>query len=147
MTRRQPEAAEQRAIVQLLRVVGCQAWTLGTHRRRGDYQGTNQSPGLPDVLAFLPKGGGLLCVEVKAKGGRLRPEQETYRNACLACEAPWQVHHVVGGQDAVIAYLIGVGLLHAHQVPYYRQPLTLMPDQQDAQDETDAFRARGGRAR
>ena len=122
MTRRQPEAAEQHAIVQLLCTVGCQVWTLGTHRRRGDYHGTMQSPGLPDLLAFLPRAGGLLCIEVKAKGGRLRPEQETFRNACLACEAPWQVHHVVGGLDAVIAYLIALGLLKPEQVAAYRLP-------------------------
>ena len=122
MTRRQPEAAEQHAIVQLLCTVGCQVWTLGTHRRRGDYHGTMQSPGLPDLLAFLPRAGGLLCIEVKAKGGRLRPEQEVFRNACLACEAPWQVHHVVGGLDAVIAYLIALGLLKPEQVAAYRLP-------------------------
>lgn len=120
--RRQPEAAEQRAIVQLLRTIGCLVWPIGTHRRRGEYQGTMMAPGLPDILAHLPRGMGLLCVEVKAKGGRLRPEQEVFRNACLACEAPWQVHHVVGGLDAVIAYLIELGLLRPDQVAHYRVP-------------------------
>ena len=143
MTPRHPEALEQRAIVQLLHTVGCQVWVLGTTRRRGDHPGTMQSPGLPDLLAFLPRGMGLLCIEVKAKGGRLRPEQETFRNATLACAAPWQVHHVVGGLDAVIGYLMSLGLLKAQDVAHYRVPLT--PTQQDAQDETDAFRARGCR--
>jgi hypothetical protein len=147
MTRRQPEAAEQHAIVQLLCTVGCQVWTLGTHRRRGDYHGTMQSPGLPDLLAFLPRAGGLLCIEVKAKGGRLRPEQETFRNACLACEAPHLVHHVVGGLDGVIAYLMSLGLLQAQDVAHYRTPSPRTPGQRDAQDEADAHRARGGRAR
>jgi hypothetical protein len=141
MTRRQPERLEQRAIVQLLCALGCPVWTLGTHRRRGDYHGTMQSPGLPDLLAFLPLDTGLLCIEVKAKGGRLRPEQEVFRNACLACESPWQVHHVVGGLDTVIGYLMSLGLLKAQDVAHYRVPLT--PAQQDAQDETDAYRARG----
>ena len=120
MTRRQPEAAEQRAIVQLLCALGCPVWTLGTHRRHGDYHGTMQSPSLPDLLAFLPRGMGLLCIEVKAKGGRLRPEQEVFRNATLACAAPWQVHHVVGGLDAVIGYLMSLGLLKAQDVAHYR---------------------------
>jgi hypothetical protein len=143
MTRRQPERYAQGAIVQLLRTVGCQAWTLGTTRRRGDHHGTMQTPGLPDLLAFLPRGLGLLCIEVKAPKGRLRPEQEVFRNAALACEAPYMVHHVVGGLDAVIAYLISLGLLQAQNVPHYRVPLA--HQHEDAQDETDAFRARGCR--
>ena len=120
MTRRQPERYAQGAIVQLLRTVGCQVWTLGTTRRRGEHHGTMQSPGLPDLLAFLPRGMGLLCLEVKAKGGRLRPEQEVFRNATLACAAPWQVHHVVGGLDTVIGYLMSLGLLKAQDVAHYR---------------------------
>lgn len=125
--RRQPERAEQRAIVRLLSLCGCQVWPIGTTRRHGDYHGTMQAPGLPDLLAFLPRGGGLLCVEVKAEGGRLRHDQVRFRTACLDCEAPFLVHHVVGGQDAVIAYLLELGLLRAHQVPYYRQPVESAP--------------------
>ena len=75
--RRQPEGHAQRAIVQLLSHVGCLVWTLGTTRRRGDYHGTCQSPGLPDLIAHLPNGGGVLFVEVKAKGGRLRPSRKS----------------------------------------------------------------------
>jgi hypothetical protein len=48
------ERAEQSHIVQLLRTVGGQVYVLGTTRRRGDYAGTMQTPGLPDLLAFLP---------------------------------------------------------------------------------------------
>jgi hypothetical protein len=118
--RRQPERAEQRAIVQLLAHVGCRTWTLGTTRRRGDYHGTNQSPGLPDIIAHLPDGGGVLFVEVKAPGGRLRPEQRDFRELCLLCRSPFGVHHVVGGLDAVIAYLVRLGLLKAEQVAHYR---------------------------
>jgi hypothetical protein len=114
--RRQPERAIQAHVAALLRHVGADVYVLGTTRRRGDYHGTMQTPGLPDLLAFLPRGGGLLAVECKAPGGRLRPEQETFRTACLACEAPFLTHHVVGGLDAVIAYLIDLGLLRADQV-------------------------------
>jgi len=120
MTRRQPERYAQGAIVQLLRTVGCQVWTLGTTRRRGDHPGTMQTPGLPDLLVHLPRGGGLLCIEVKSPKGRLRPEQEVFRNATLACESPWQVHHVVGGLDTVIGYLMSLGLLKAQDVAHYR---------------------------
>jgi hypothetical protein len=120
--RRQPERQEQQAIVKLLRLIGAETWVTGTHRRKGEYQGTMMTPGLPDVFSFLPRGLGLLCIEVKSATGRLRPEQIVFRDACLACEAPYRVHHVTGGQDAVIAYLLALGLLAHHQVPYYRQP-------------------------
>lgn len=83
--RRQPERAIQAHVVRLLRHVGCTVWVLGTTRRRGDYHGTMQTAGLPDVIAFLPRAGGVLFVEVKAPGGRLRPEQAQFRACCL----PW----------------------------------------------------------
>lgn len=118
--RRQPERQEQRAIVQLLAHVGCSVWILGTTRPRGDFRGTCQSPGWPDVGAFLPNGGGFLWVEVKAPGGRLRPEQREFRELCLLCKSPFGVHHVVGGLDAVIAYLVRLGLLRPEQVAHYR---------------------------
>lgn len=124
----QPEKAEQQHIVQLLRAIGCQVYVLGTHRRRGDYHGTMQTPGLPDVMAFLParrEAGGasalarqLLVVEAKAPGGRLRPDQKTFRSCCIDAE----VAHVVGGLDAVIAWLIGQAYLRMDQVPHYRLP-------------------------
>ena len=101
MTRQHPERAEQRAIVQLLTHLGAKVWQLGTTRRHGDYQGTMQTPGLADLQAFLPTRGAftgpwrLLVIEVKAPGGRLRPEQAVYRACCVGAG----VAHVVGGVD------------------------------------------------
>ena len=119
--RRQPEKTEQAAIVRLLRGLGASVYVLGTHRRRGDYPGTMQTPGISDLVVFLPRERGVLFVEVKAPKGRLRPEQAEFRRLCLACLSA-QVHHVVGGLDAVIGYLIGVGLLKSTQVAHYRAP-------------------------
>lgn len=117
MTRRQPEKAIQASIVRLLRQVGCAVYVLGTHRPRGDYQGTCQTAGLPDLLVFLPRALGLLFVEVKAPKGRLRPEQAQFRESCLALTVQRQpVHHVTGGLDAVIDWLIVFGLLKPEQV-------------------------------
>lgn len=118
--RRQPERHEQRAIVQLLSHVGCRVWPVGTTRRRGDYHGTMQARGLPDLIAHLPAGGGVLFVEVKAGRNTLRPEQRDFRQLCLLCQAPFGVHHVVGGLDNVIAYLVKLGLLKPEAVPHYR---------------------------
>lgn len=111
-----PERVAQRQIVHLLRSVGAQVWVLGTTRRRGDHPGTMQTPGICDVVAFVPRAG-LLMVEVKAKGGRLRPEQSHFRDCCRE----HHVAHVVGGVDEVIAWLVGQGILRADALPWYRQ--------------------------
>lgn len=108
--RRQPERAIQSRIVALLRSVGCAVWVLGTTRRRGDYQGTMQTPGLPDVLAFLPRSQGVLFVEAKAPGGRLRPAQADFRACCLPLVTD-RVYHVTGGLEAVVAKLATLGIL------------------------------------
>lgn len=118
------EQVEQAHIVQLLRSVGAAVYVMGTHRRRGDYQGTMQTAGIPDLLAFVPPAAGstvpprLLFVECKAAGGRLRLEQVDFREHCLAAE----VDHVVGNLDAVIAWLVERGLVKASQFPSYRLP-------------------------
>ena len=120
--RRYPERAIQRQVIRLLRGVGCGVYVIGTTRPRGDYQGTCQTPGLSDLLVFLPRGLGVLFAEVKAPGGRMRREQALFRMACEACLAPYRVHYVTGGVDAVIAYLMDIGLLKPAQVAYYRAP-------------------------
>ena len=111
MKRQQPERAEQKAILDVLKIVHAQVWVLGTVRKRGDWPGTRQTPGLPDIIASVPKlDCGLLNknrnrdrleVEVKAGRGRLSYAQEHYRaHALSAC-----IEHIVGGVDAVLAWL------------------------------------------
>ena len=96
---RVPEKAVQQQVVALLHKVGFRVWTIGTTRPNGDHRGTCQSPGLPDLLAFGR--GRLLVVEVKARGGTLRPEQVAFRAECQAAG----VAHVVGGVEDVWAWL------------------------------------------
>lgn len=123
-THRVPEKTVQSHIVQLLRSIGGRVYVLGTVRRRGDFPGTMQSPGVPDLIAFVRLPGDLLprtaCVfiECKAAGGRLRPEQAEFRALCEASGTP----HVVGDLDAVIAWLVERGVVKADQFPHYRQP-------------------------
>jgi hypothetical protein len=115
-----PERVEQAHVARLLRTIGATVYVLGVTRKRGDHPGTMQSRGLPDLLAFLPRGNlravQLLVVEVKAERGRLSPEQEDFRDHCRAAD----VAHVVGGLDAVIAWLVANGYLRRDQVPHYR---------------------------
>lgn len=121
-TPRVPEKAVQVQIVTLLRSIGARVYVLGTTRRRGDYHGTMQTEGLPDLLAFLPAKAGhaprLLAVEVKAAGGRARPEQLIFRDCCEATG----VAHVLGDLDALFAWLIAEGYLRRDNVGHYHQP-------------------------
>ena len=122
-SRRVPEKVEQAHGVQLLRTLGATVYILG-HPSPNDgrrHRGTGQTPGLPDVYCFLPfhqRCARLaLWWEVKAAGGRLRPEQATFRTLCQEA----QVAHVVGPFDALIDWLLVHGHLVAGQVPHYRR--------------------------
>lgn len=125
MTRRAPERTEQTQIVRALRALGWPVYVLGTTRRRGDHPGTMQSPGLPDLVVVVPERQTahrvipprLLAVEVKAPGGRLRPEQAELRERWLSTGQP----HLVGGLDVVYQWLIAEGYVRAASVPWYRQ--------------------------
>lgn len=133
----QREKVEQAHIVQLIRSIGGRVYVLGTRRPRGDHAGTCQSAGVPDLIAFLPPRPRptvvlgvpvapvaiqtkpvLLFVECKASGGRLRPEQQQFRELCQDAE----VAHVVGDLDAVIAFLAARHYVKAEAFPHYRQP-------------------------
>jgi hypothetical protein len=119
---RVPEKTEQAHIVQLLLSINAAVFVLGTRRPRGDYAGTCQTPGLPDLVAFLPStrehGTRQVWIECKAIGGRLRSEQQNFRTLC-ECAG---VAHIVGTFDDVIAWLAGNGYVKASQFPHYRQP-------------------------
>lgn len=103
-----PERDEQAAIVKLLRLIGAQVYVLGTARKRGDWQGTMMTPGLPDIIASVPRWSlhlrvnrERLEIEVKATTGRLSDAQKTYRAHALSAG----IEHIVGGLDAVQAWL------------------------------------------
>ena len=111
--------------VKLLRMVGARVYVTGTTRPKGDYQGTCMTPGLADVLAFVPVAGDrstyrLLCWEAKAEGGRMSPAQVQFRADCAAAQVP----HVVGDLDALIEWLLTAQLLKAEHVPHHRLPAT-----------------------
>lgn len=121
-----PEKAEQSHIVQLLRSLGGTVYVLGTRRRKGDFAGTMMTPGLPDLQAFLPDSRfvpattfRLVFVEVKASSGRLRPEQRELQTLCQQAG----IDHIVGGYNAVIAWLLERGYVRRDQFPDYRLPV------------------------
>jgi len=119
--RAKPEAAEQEKALRLLRSMGARVWVAGTTRKRGDYQGTMQTPGLPDLpFVFLRRGDGytLLVVEVKSptaarsiRAGRSPEQLEVARLCELA-----NIHYFCGDCDGLIGWLISHGFLRADQV-------------------------------
>jgi len=120
------EKDEQQAILHLLVAIGCRydktglrtdIWVLGTRRRRGDHQGTMQTPGIGDVFAVLPPLRGalpnawgfappVLWIEVKAQDGELSDAQENFRATVRG-----RCAYITGGLDAVRAYLTDRGYL------------------------------------
>jgi hypothetical protein len=126
---KQPEKVEQAHGVQLLRSLGAAVYVSGTRRRRGDYQGTMQSLGIPDVEAWLPRrlsdgdapARRLLKWEVKAAGAwrahtLLTPEQRDYAELCYAAG----VAHVCGDYDALVTWLVINAYLDGKNLPHYR---------------------------
>jgi hypothetical protein len=120
------EKAEQAAIVDLVRKTGGKAYILGNTRRKGDYPGTMQTPGIADLWlelgavvrrqdALLPVG---LWWEVKAQAGRVRPEQLEFEASCQRTGTPYGR----GTCNDFIAWLVAQGRLRPDQVPYYRRP-------------------------
>lgn len=127
------EKTVQRDVVQLLRAIGAQVWELGHKRSKGrncphckqfvpnhDFS-TRQTPGIPDVFAFVPfqKTNWPLWVECKANGGRLSPEQSQFSLYCAMSDQTW---YVAGGLDDVIGFLLKKGVIHQGQVAHYRVP-------------------------
>ena len=100
----------QADIVKMLRSVGAGVYRIGTTRKKGDYQGTMQTPGIADLLAFVPVPLAAstlvtrcvqLWIEVKRPGGGLSAAQNLFRYQAQAagCE------YVVGGVDEVLDWL------------------------------------------
>jgi hypothetical protein len=114
------EKDEQAATLQLLERLGAAVWVLGTRRPAGrgcpscgtfirESQGTRQTPGISDLIAFLPGvPAQVLFIEQKrAHGGRLSGAQQDFRAICQASTAGY----VSGTVDDVIAWLTARGYL------------------------------------
>lgn len=129
----QHEKGEQASGVKLLRSLGAAVYVLGTRRARGSRcrcgafvpgdQGTRQTPGVADVLAFLPAPRGTrlagcqLWWEAKrAAGGRASDAQRVFAANCAAAG----VAHCLGDVNDLVAWLIEHGYLRANQVAHYR---------------------------
>lgn len=128
------EKHEQADGVALLRQLGARVYVIGTRRPRGDTPGTMQTPGIPDVFAYLPRPRyaattrwrtrSPLWWEVKrSAGGKVRAEQADFR--LLSRDAG--IDHVTGDLNALMSYLVTEGYLTANQLPHDRQPKAGQP--------------------
>lgn len=126
--RRTPEKVVQQQIVTFIKTIGGKVKVVGTRRPREDrHHSTFQTPGIPDLIVFVPLPAEPYSgrvrnlhgyIEVKAEGGRLRPEQREFQQDC----AEAGVEHVVGDLDAVVAWLMRHGVIKPDQVAHYRVP-------------------------
>lgn len=71
------EKQVQAAVKALFEAAGAMVYVLGTRRPRGDYPGTCQTPGLPDLYAVHPTAGAW-WFECKVPGGKLSEPQATF---------------------------------------------------------------------
>jgi len=109
------EKQEQRAIVDLLRLIGAKVYVIGrTPPRDGrTHFGTGQTPGIPDLYAFLPdrmhQTVGIcdlpIWIEVKAKDGVASEAQKAF--ASLAFRS--NHFYFRGTADGFTAYLRSLG--------------------------------------
>ncbi len=109
--RRQPEAAIQRAIVDLLRPLERMGRLSFLHVPNGGARGPGKEAaimvglgvrkGVPDVIIVLPAGR-IVWLEVKALGGRLSEDQVAWRDRLRAMGHEW---HLVDSVDAAIAVI------------------------------------------
>lgn len=128
------EKFEQQDGVKLLRLLGAQVYILGTKRRAGDHQGTNQTPGIADVEAWLYVSPSkrrslvfqrrLLKWEVKrAQRSTTTPEQKAYASLCSEAG----IDYVCGDLAALMAWLVAEGFLPADHLPAARQQTLEIP--------------------
>jgi hypothetical protein len=124
--RRPPsEKVEQQHIVNVLTAIRAKVYVLGTRRPRfcpfcklalpKKWMSTRQTPGIPDMLVFLPKRSKqreILFIEAKSQRRKLSDEQREFREYCLETTA----HHVKGGLDEVLAWLLHFAYLELDQI-------------------------------
>lgn len=128
--RDQPEKRAQADIQDFLLSIGGAVYILGTRRRAGspcpncgmfvaEHQGTRQTKGLCDVLAFLPTRPGararrlLLMVEVKVGKNKRTPEQDLFRALCGEAD----LVHLTGDLDTVLRWATAEGYVRGPRQP------------------------------
>lgn len=133
------EKAEQADTVQLFSVLG-KVYVLGTRRKKGDHQGTMQTPGISDLVVFLRPSKLLTAAEIAAghpssrprlvmtelkreKNGEYSDDQLTFRQWCHDAG----VDYIGGAFNVVVAWLVREKYVRADQ--FSHEHLTLVPSE------------------
>ncbi|MFN7341536.1 MAG: hypothetical protein ACK5VI_10715 [Opitutia bacterium] len=99
------EKNEQTEITKLLRLIGAKVYWLSQARH------TQQTPGVPDLFAFVKVGGEIVPLWIEAKRNHRkaaeRPEQIVFRLLCKLAGA----EHIVGTLEDVQCWLSHKGLI------------------------------------
>jgi Holliday junction resolvase len=98
------EKGVQREVTSLFEGLGCTVYRLGGANRR-----TTTAAGLPDLYVFCLRKRCGFWFEVKAEWGRLRPEQQTFRDLCSTCG----IVHAVGGMREARELCKSLGIMAA----------------------------------
>jgi hypothetical protein len=105
------EKAEQADVLRVLQALGAQVWLTGTRRPHGESHSTRMTPGLPDLLVFLPARGGaparFVTMELKRTGGSMSVEQQRFKGCCDATG----IAHVCGDASTIVDWLETAGYL------------------------------------
>ena len=108
----QLEKEIQADIVKLLETVGAAVYKIGTTRKKGDHQGTMQTPGIPDLVAFVRVPCSTPTVQVwievkRTTDSTMSDAQTTFRKHALEAYR----EHIVGGVDEVLSWLKARGVV------------------------------------
>ena len=85
----------------MLEAMGCACYVFSESRA------TRITPGIPDVLFFLPNGRGMAWWEAKTIDGVVSEAQFGFEEHCLRCGQPY----VRGGLPELTAFLRGLGII------------------------------------
>jgi len=133
------EAVEQRHVIDTCVSIGGRVWVLGTKRGTVkcqhcgrptlEHQGTKQTPGVSDLICFVPDRRGLSLpggtpklfehayVEMKALDGTQSDPQKDFETMCLASGVRYTLCR---GLNGFLALCIELGAIKPDNVPHYR---------------------------
>jgi len=133
------ESVEQRHVVETCQSIGGRVWVLGTKRgtvkcqhcgrQTLEHQGTKQTPGVSDLICFVPDRRGLTLptgeakrvelafVEMKALDGTQSEPQKDFETMCVAAGVRYTLCR---GLNGFLALCIALGAIRPENVPHYR---------------------------
>ncbi len=127
------EKAEQADAQRFFESIGGEVFVIGTRRPKGkrcpscgtfvpEHQGTCQTPGISDLLVFLPRLRDrrrkvAVFVEMKAERGRPSEDQKAFLALCAAADIPT----ILGTFEVVVRWAVEQGYVREDGLAHYRR--------------------------